>query len=86
MIGYIYVAETPHFGRTGADGQVRLDNLPAGRYVLRVWHPRMEASEEAGSRALTLERAGTLHQTWELTLKPTIRPRRAPVPGTRGYR
>ena len=86
MIGYIYVAETPHLGRTGADGQVRLDNLPAGRYVVRVWHPRMEPSEEATSRAVSLERAGTLSLAWQLTLKPSVRPRRAPVPGQRGYR
>jgi hypothetical protein len=86
MIGYIYVAETPYFARSGGDGQARLDNLPAGRYVLRVWHPRMELSEEATSRAVNLERTGVVSVTWELKLKSAVRPRRAPVPGGRGYR
>jgi plastocyanin len=86
MIGYIYVAETPHFGKTGADGRTRLEGLPAGRYALRVWHPRMEAPEETTTRRATLEPAGTLNLTWQLTLKPSVRPRRAPVPGQRGYR
>jgi hypothetical protein len=86
MIGYIYVADTPHLARTGADGQARLDNLPAGRYMLRIWHPRMELPEEATSRAVTFERVGTVSVAWELKLKPSVRPRRAPVPGQRGYR
>jgi hypothetical protein len=86
MIGYIYVAETPYFARSGGDGQARLDNLPAGRYGLRVWHPRMELSEEATSRPVSLERTGVVSVTWELKLKPSVRPRRAPVPGGRGYR
>jgi plastocyanin len=85
MIGYIYVAETPYLARTGADGRARLENLPAGRYVIRVWHPRMEISEEATSRPVSIERAGTLDLAWQLTLKPWLRPRRAPVPGQRGY-
>jgi plastocyanin len=46
MIGYIVVLDTPHFGKSGADGVVRLD-VPPGRYTLRVWHARLaEAHEE----------------------------------------
>jgi hypothetical protein len=45
----------------------------------------MEISEEATSRPVSIERAGTLDLAWQLTLKPWLRPRRAPVPGQRGY-
>jgi plastocyanin len=38
MIGYIYVVDTPWFAKTGADGVVRLTQLPAGDYELRAWH------------------------------------------------
>ena len=86
MIGHIYVAETPHFGKTDSAGKVRLDNLPAGRYSARVWHPRMEAPEESVIRALGIDRSGSVSLVWELRLKPDLRPRRAPVPGQRGYR
>jgi plastocyanin len=86
MIGHIYVAETPHFAKTGVAGRVRLDNLPAGRYAVRVWHPRMEAPEESTRRTLGLARSGVVEIAWELRLKPDLRPRRAPVPGQRGYR
>ena len=64
----------------------RLDNLPAGRYVVRIWHPQMEGTEDATSRPVSLDRTGASDLAWQLTLKPTVRPRRAPVPGQRGYR
>jgi plastocyanin len=86
MLGYIYVAETPYLARTGADGRARLENLPAGRYVVRIWHPRMEGTEEATTRAVGLDRTGATELAWQVTLKPSVRPRRAPVPGQRGYR
>ena len=61
MIGYIVVLDTPHFGKSGDDGVVRLD-VPPGRYTLRVWHsrlaePREEAIEvgrDGGARTLAL--------------------------------
>ena len=40
MIAYILVVSTPHFGRTGEDGAVRLKDLPAGSYEVRAWHPQ----------------------------------------------
>jgi len=86
MLGYIYVAETPYLARTGADGRARLEGLPAGRYVVRAWHPRMEGAEETTSRAVSLDRTGAADLAWQLTLKSSVRPRRAPVPGQRGYR
>jgi hypothetical protein len=43
-------------------------------------------SEDATSRPVSVERAGALSLTWQLKLKPSLRPRRAPVPGQRGYR
>ena len=85
MIGYIYVAETPYVGVTGRPGRVKLDAIPPGAYAVRVWHPRMEGSEEASTRSITV---GTAPQdtAWQLTLRQELRPRRAPVPGQRGYR
>jgi plastocyanin len=85
MLGYIYVAETPYLARTGADGRARLESLPAGRYVVRVWHPRMDGTEEATGRTVALDRTGAQDLAWSVTLKPLLRPRRAPVPGQRGY-
>ncbi len=86
MIGYIYVSESPSFGKTGADGRVRLENLPPGRYAVRVWHPGLAGPEAATKRAVTIEKTGSAAVAWRLALKPDVRPRRAPLPGQRGYR
>lgn len=61
MIGYIVVLDTPHFGKSGADGVVRLA-VPPGRYTLRVWHARLataheetiEVGADGGTRPLVL--------------------------------
>jgi plastocyanin len=37
MVGYIYVADTPYFGKSDAAGSVRLADLPRGRYRIVIW-------------------------------------------------
>jgi len=86
MIGYIYVADTPYVGKTGRDGKIRLENLSPGRYVVLVWHPRLQDAEEATRRAVTIDGPAAVDLAWRLTLKPELRPRRAPIPGQHGYR
>jgi plastocyanin len=86
MIGYIYVAETPYFGKTGATGTVKLANLPPGDYTVRIWHPRMNGIEESTSQRFDLKADSVVQASWRLGLKPEIRPRRAPVSGSRDYR
>lgn len=44
MVGYIYVLDTPYFAKTGGDGTASLSQLPAGNYVARLWHPRIDGS------------------------------------------
>jgi plastocyanin len=58
MVGYIYVTDSPWFGRTGADGAVHLQNLPAGDYTVRIWHPLLdESGPQLGSRVHLAEGA-----------------------------
>jgi hypothetical protein len=47
MIGYIYVTDSPFFGRSDDAGQLLLHGLPAGDYTLTAWHPQMQ--EPGGS-------------------------------------
>ncbi len=42
MVGYIYVSTTPYFAKTEAEGSAAIEDLPAGEYTVRVWHPSME--------------------------------------------
>jgi plastocyanin len=48
MEAYVLVVETPYFGKTGPDGQVRIANLPAGRYRVQLWHPLQKTRAAAG--------------------------------------
>ena len=41
MLGYILVVDTPWFTKTDDEGRAVLDDLPAGRYRLVAWHPRV---------------------------------------------
>jgi plastocyanin len=72
MIGYIYVAETPFYVKTGATGSATLRDMPPGEYTVRLWHPSMDRAEETTSRHVTLAaEAGS--EEWLLGLKPNIR-------------
>jgi plastocyanin len=52
MIGYIYVTDSPFFGRSDDSGQLQLHGLPSGSYTLRAWHPQMQ---EPGDSTLRLQ-------------------------------
>jgi plastocyanin len=43
MSAYIVVVDTPHFGVTGRQGRVTLQDLSAGKYVVHFWHPASDA-------------------------------------------
>ena len=57
MLAYIVVTRAAHFGRTGADGRWTAANLPAGRYLLRLWHPLLNEGREV-TRDVTVDAAG----------------------------
>src|SRR5688572_7759995 len=42
MIGYIYVAASPYFGKTDAQGRMLLKELPAQNYEVTLWSPRLK--------------------------------------------
>lgn len=54
MVAWVVVVETPHHGQTTADGLLRLDNVPAGSYRLRTWHPGLPPGAAAADEALVV--------------------------------
>ena len=44
------------FSRTGADGVARIENVPAGEYRLRVWHPLQKAASAEQTLRLPAKR------------------------------
>ena len=85
MIGYVYVADTPYFAKTPADGSAQLRDLPAGQYAVRVWHPEMDGAEQATERTLRIDEHGTVTASWTISRTEVLRPRRAPVSRNSGY-
>ena len=43
MVAYVVAVQTPYFGRSDAQGIVRLRDLPAGKYEVRAYHPYQRA-------------------------------------------
>ncbi len=42
MVAYVVILETPWFGQSTASGSAKLAGVPAGRYRVEVWQPRLE--------------------------------------------
>jgi plastocyanin len=85
MIGYIYVSETPFFAKTGSMGAASLEDMPSGDYLVKIWHPRMNGTEEATSLRVTLSAGTPVSLEWQLTLKPTFRIPRVSGAASPGY-
>ncbi len=54
MAAWVVVVDTPYFGRSAQAGTVVIDNVPAGNYVLRVWHPAMAMGAAPTEQALVV--------------------------------
>jgi len=64
MSAHVVVVDTPLFGKSDAQGWLRLD-LPPGQHRLLLWHPRFDAPT-LHSQPLTVDKDGT---PLELTLE-----------------
>jgi plastocyanin len=83
MLAYIVVLATPHFAKSGADGNALMTGLPAGRYRLEVWHPRLATTV---NREIVIAADDPTTQVVAVTLRPDKRVRRAPESGPGAYK
>ncbi len=81
MVAYILVLATDHYAQTGPAGSVSL-SVPAGRYRVEVWHPRLGAPQ---TREFDLAAGVATEAAFELRLRPDRRIRRAPETKTGPY-
>lgn len=58
MTGFVIALNTPYYAQAGQDGRFSIGNVPAGTYVLHVWHER--ASEQTANITVTDAGAGGL--------------------------
>jgi plastocyanin len=68
MLGYIVVVDTPWFAKTGTNGIATVE-APAGRYMLKLWHPRQDEDTPPVSEPVTLGNETVLQQ-YVLKLHP----------------
>jgi plastocyanin len=73
MIGYIYVAETPFFAKTGPLGTASISDLPPGEYSVRIWHPSMDRAEETTSRQIIVGAEPVVTAEWQIGLNASFR-------------
>jgi plastocyanin len=50
MLAYIYVTDSPYFGKSDARGTLVLHDLPAGNYTLTAWHPQLQQGGSAAEQ------------------------------------
>lgn len=74
MLAYVYVVDTPYFAVTGKDGTAQLAALPAGRYRLEAWHPRLVDPPATLHREVALAADG--RESWSLRLEKALLPAR----------
>jgi hypothetical protein len=66
MIAYVYVVESPWFGKTDKDGVAKIEGLPAGEFEIGAWYYAQDKvpapwsvklrADEAGRAAFTVGR------------------------------
>lgn len=54
MIGYVYVADSPYFGKTDLKGRIEFASLPEGTYRLLAWNPRFTEANPELSQQVTV--------------------------------
>ena len=68
MIAYLAVVDSPWHGKSGKDGRVRLEGLPAGEFELHAWHYAQSARLDARPARLRGDESAEVSVT--LPLKP----------------
>lgn len=66
MVGWVLVVNTPYHGLSQA-GHLTLDNVPAGNYRLRSWHPGLPVGAAALDQALVVPASGSVTASVRMT-------------------
>ena len=77
MLAYIYVVGTPYFALSAKDGAAKVEQMPAGTYTVKVWHPGQKTGQSV-SKDVTLAAGDTMNVDVQIEMK---RERRQRKPG-----
>ncbi len=85
MVGYLHITDSPYFKTTNREGKAQLTDIPEGKYNVQLWHPRMAVSDKASKQIIEVGDTQKDNASFQLELKPELRPRRAPLSIQHGY-
>jgi plastocyanin len=74
MLGFIFVADSPWFGKTDLDGRWQNAELPPGRYDLSIWSPRIRDTADNLHRLVDVGERLDLNETFKLERKLRAEP------------
>jgi len=75
MLGYVFVVDSPWFGKTASSGRVRIDAVEDGEYQARIWHPRQRREVPAQRLVVAGPASEPLHFVIEVApRKPHYKP------------
>jgi hypothetical protein len=60
MSGYLYIVDTPLFGKTNAHGVVNIAMEQRGKYRLVIWHPQLEVEDNNISQQIEWPKANQM--------------------------
>lgn len=69
MIAHIYVTDTIHAGKAGADGVVVIKGLPAGQAVLTIWQPYLKAARNESVQTIELPAQGAVRRAFKVEVR-----------------
>ena len=87
MVGYLYITDAPYYKITDKEGNALITGIPLGKYKVQIWHPLMAVpvSDEATQQTVVVGGTEKITVSFQLELKPELRPRRAPLSIQKGY-
>lgn len=77
MKAYIHVVDTLNYGKSDANGMIKLDGLDAGEYQAVIWHPRLKGNQKKYIQKITLDPTAHTQLTFKIPLKRERRPRKS---------
>jgi plastocyanin len=72
MVGYIYVTDSPYFGKSDADGTWQASGLPPGEYEVTLWSSRLPRDAATVKQRVTLGDAAPARV--QIRLQQSMRP------------
>ncbi len=86
MKAYIYVTDTPFYGKSGADGILKISNVPSGSFQLVFWHPLFKKiSGKALPETLVFDEKNNVNESVSVELKREVAPPRHTGESSGGY-